>query len=144
MRKLLIGIIGALALSAAGCGDPTGPSDELAAARQRWANAAYSTYTVTLHVACECGVEMSGPVVTSIRNGVVQSRRYVITGESVPAKHDAWFPTIEGLFDLVAQGLSRGWSPMHVQYDPASGYPTRVEIPSIAQQNVFTVSVVRH
>ena len=71
---------------------------------------------------------MSGPVIVSVRNGVVESRQYTQTGASVTSEYANALPTVEGLFALVDEAIRNGTKPLTVQYDPTLGYPTRIAL----------------
>ena len=119
----------ALVLGIADCGvSATAPESGLAAARFRWAQRGPAAYTITVLRTCECLREMSGPVTVSVRNGVVESRQYVESGTAVPAQYAELFPTVEGLFALIGDGIRSGTRPLSAQYDSALGYPTRFSI----------------
>ena len=119
----------ALVLGIADCGvSATAPESGLAAARFRWAQRAPAAYTITILRTCECLREMSGPVTVSVRNGVVESRQYVESGAAVPPQYVELFPTVEGLFALIEDGIRSDTRPLSAQYDATLGYPTRFSI----------------
>ena len=116
-------------LSGAACNSgSTAPASQLASARARWARVGPASYTYTIARSCECTAEMSGPVIVSVRNGVVESRQYTQTGASVTSEYANAFPTVEGLFALVDEAIRNGTKPLTVQYDPTLGYPTRIAL----------------
>jgi hypothetical protein len=71
---------------------------------------------------------MTGPVVVSVRNGIVQSREYKSSGRSVPSEFVNSFPGIEGLFDQIANILRQKPARFEADYDPLLGYPTRIVV----------------
>jgi hypothetical protein len=77
---------------------------------------------------CECTAEMSGPVIVSVRNGVVESRQYTQSGATVASRYADVFPAVEGLFTLIDDAIRNGTKPLTVEYDPALGYPTRIAL----------------
>ena len=99
---------------------------------------------MTMQVSCECTSELTGPIVTTVKNGVVESRRYVSSGAVVEPRYHDWFPTVDELFGLVERGIRENWFPRDAQYDARLGYPTRVEIPGIAQSHVYSVTILRN
>ena len=116
-------------LSGAACNSgSTAPASQLASARARWARVGPASYTYTIARSCECTAEMSGPVIVSVRNGVVESRQYTQTGASVTSEYANAFPAVEGLFALVDEAIRNGTKPLTVQYDPTLGYPTRIAL----------------
>ena len=135
-------MIVAFTLGISACKDVTGPEESLSAARALWSQRAPASYTMTMHVSCECTRELTGPVVIAVKNGAVESRRYVHSGALVESRYDDWFPTVEQLFDTVERAIRENWSSYNAQYDSEIGYPTRVEFPGIAQAHVYTVTIL--
>ena len=129
-----------LLLNAVACGSTaTGPGIGLITARARWAQQAPAAYSMTMSRSCECLPEMSGPVVVLVRNGVVESRRYVASGAEVSAAYAALFPTVDELFATIDAAVRSGVRPLAVQYDATLGYPTRVAIGDPAVDAPVTV-----
>ena len=115
--------------SAAACNSgSTSPTTRLASARARWTRVGPASYTYTIMRSCECTAESSGPVIVSVRDGVVESRRYAQTGASVTSQYATTFPAVEGLFALIDDAIARGTRPLTVQYDATLGYPTRIAL----------------
>ncbi len=134
MRMIRPGLAFAAALIAAGlagCGDSTGPEGELAAAQAQWARQGPTSYSVTVALSCECG-EL-GPVVVTVRKGIVESRRLARDGSTLPPEYAESFPAVPGLFVLVQAARREGAARLHVQYHPTYGYPTRISIDWNAQ-----------
>ena len=131
--RLASSITGAIAavvlLTGAACrSGTTAPTSQLADARARWARVGPASYQYTITRACECTAEMSGPVVVTVRTGAVESRQYTQTGASVAPQYVQAFPNVEGLFTIIEQAIANGTKPLTVRYDPALGYPTRIEL----------------
>jgi len=118
----------AVLLSGGACNSGTGPAGELASARSRWSRLAPPSYTMTVSRTCECLPEMSGPVLVTVRNGVVESRQYVRSGAAVSDQYVAIFPGIDGLFAIIDDAVRNGTQPLKVEYDASLGYPTRIEL----------------
>jgi hypothetical protein len=119
----------AMLLTAAGaCRDATGPDDQLAAARARWAEHGPQTYAVTVVRGCECLPAMSGPVVVTVVQGEVTSRAYTPTGEPVAPSYAENFPSVEQLFERIREARRANVVRLEVTYDPALGHPVRVFI----------------
>ena len=131
-------------LTLIGCREIAAPEESLTAARELWREAGPAYYTMTMRISCECNADESGPIVAIVRNGALESRRYVSTGELVPEKYSSRFLTVEGLFDMVERQLQRDVPDVTVQYDRDIGYPARVEFPGQVQQDVYTVSILKN
>ena len=125
-HRLTVAAAAALVL---GCDSATSPDDdELAAARLRWTMRGPESYSVTISRSCECTPEMTGPVVVTVRNGVVQSRVYTSTGAAVAAGSIELFPSVEGLFRLIEDAIDQRAARLVVQYDPTLGHPIVISI----------------
>lgn len=138
-RRLLLVLIASLAL--AGCdGELTGlTSDELQAWR-RWIASAPSAYEFTLRRSCFCGQESLRPVVVSVRNGAVEALRYADDGAAIPLARAGEFPTIDRLFEIIAEARAWPKSTVRVEYDLDCGYPVNVSIdydPGMADDEMF-------
>ena len=119
----------ALVLAFTGCNQSgTGPSSELAAARARWLQGAPSAYSYTIRRSCECLAESAGPVTVVVRNGVVESRQYVTSGAAVGTEYAGVFPSVEGLFAIIENGIREGIEPLTAVYDAELGYPSRFAV----------------
>jgi hypothetical protein len=118
----------AVALFTIGCGgSSTGPEQRLAAARAQWNVQGPDAYSMVVTKSCECLPGMTGPVRVTVRNGVVESRRYVDSGLDVPAELAAGFPSVEEMFAMIDDALREGITPHEIRYHPL-GYPTRLAI----------------
>ena len=115
-------------LLALACTSPTGVSQDLAAARERWSSAAIPSYQVTVYRSCECSPEVTRPVVVTVRNGVVESRRYTDTGSPVSAAFSATFPSVDELFGIMARAIASHVYLLDARYDPELGFPSSVYI----------------
>ena len=111
----------------AGCGllEPTGDgaSDDLARARARWEAAALDDYDLRMARLCFCA--FVGEVRVEVRGGV---RTAVVVedegpGQPLEATLVPYYPTVEGLFDLVEQALDDEVAELRVTYHPDLGYP---------------------
>ena len=110
------------------CGGPTEPERQLQAARLKWQRARPAAYTITISRSCECTQEMSGPVVVSVRDGVIESRTYVATAAAVTAPYVDLFPSIDGLFERIDDARRRRAASLVVTYDPTIGFPATISI----------------
>ncbi len=131
-------------LALIGCKEIAAPEESLTAARELWRETGPASYTMTMRISCECNADESGPIVAIVRNGALESRRYVSTGELVPEKYSSRFLTVEGLFDMVERQLQRDVPDVSVRYDRDIGYPAYVEFPGQVQQDVYTVSILKN
>ncbi|HEY7530014.1 MAG TPA: DUF6174 domain-containing protein [Gemmatimonadota bacterium] len=133
MRKALAILALALSLTLVSCSDGAGPgsrrptSGELAQQRELWGERGIEDYVLTVRRVCECLPEAIGPVEVRVRDGVAVSRTYRATGLPVDPPHADLFPTVEGLFDAVEDGIRRDAERLEVEYAPL-GFPSRVLI----------------
>jgi hypothetical protein len=111
-----------------GCSHSTAVERELAAAKHRWAQTAPPAYQVTIVLSCFCVNEITRPVVVAVRQGQVESRRYVDTGAEVDARYAFAFPTIDGLFALIEDAVARNAARVEATYDGARGFPVTIAI----------------
>jgi hypothetical protein len=110
------------------CSSATGLPRDLALARVRWAERGPASYSITILRSCECLAEGIGPVVVTVRNGVVESRHYTRDGTAVLPQYEHLFPPVEGLFEIVEGARRERAAQLDVSYDPTFGYPTRIDI----------------
>jgi len=125
-------LVAALLIPLAACRESTGPDNQLAAARARWAEHGPTTYTITVARACECLPEMSGPVIVTVRARAVTSREYAGTGAPVASPLAEQFPSVEQLFARIEAAQRAHVAQLVVIYHPALGYPVRVAIDYLA------------
>jgi hypothetical protein len=110
------------------CGGPTAPEQQLQAARLKWERRRPAAYTFTIARLCFCTQEGIGPVIVSVRDGVVESRTYVAGGAAVAPTYADFFPTVDGLFDLIENARRQGADAIDVTYDPLLGFPVVTSI----------------
>ena len=132
-------------LSGAACNSgSTPPVDDLTEARARWARVGPAAYSYTIQRSCECLAEGIGPVLVTVRNGIVESRQYTQSGAPVSPQYNDTFPAVEGLFDIIDGAMRNGTKPLTVQYDPALGFPTRIALGDPAADGpLYVVSDLR-
>src|SRR5919109_2652626 len=87
------------------CDNPMAPERELQFARWRWAAQHPTSYSLTVARWCECLPAWTGPVVVVVRDGQVESRHYVSSGDPVPSALAEGFPTVEGLFARIDEAM---------------------------------------
>lgn len=113
----------ALALGAAltACSDPFGPEQaELERARALWEARGAEDYRYEFRTLCFC-LNLHGLV--EVRDGAVVAVTDLETGEPVTGDPFDRYPTVEELFDTLAQWIAREPFRMEVTYDPELGYP---------------------
>jgi len=118
----------AAAVTVGACDGPTAPERKLQAARLKWEHTRPAAYTYTVALYCFCPQEGSGPVIVSVRDGVVESRTYVNSGAAVAPTYADYFPTIDGLFEVIEDARRQGAYAINVTYDPARGFPVVISI----------------
>ena len=121
----------ALALTAAGCGilDPDGGAQgELEDNRERWESVRPVAYAVVIERICFCGEEARGPVRVLVQGTIPTERVYTESGQAVSAELAPFFPTIDGLFDVLADAFDRDAHEVRVTYDGETGIPVDVWI----------------
>jgi len=114
-------------LSLTGCGDAVAPEVALDRARQQWRNTAPDAYRLTIQRTCFCGL-VQGPVEVIVRDRVVQSRRDLATGLPLDARIADAYPTVDGLFELIDDAITRGADQVELTFDPMRGYPRRISL----------------
>jgi hypothetical protein len=104
--------------------DPLAGADStreaLDAARARWQAAGLDDYRFTYSNSCFCPEDVRGPFTITVRDGVV--REVLFQGGPVAADAQR-HPTVEALFDRLAEAFDRGADAVRVAYDEALGYP---------------------
>ncbi len=124
-------ISGLLALALSGCGT-TGPGDSLAAQLalhgERWASTAPTAYVYAVRRGCFCPMEAIGPVRMEVVDGAVVSAVYVDGGAPVGSDFVDLFPTVSGLFDVLADALDRDADRIEVSWDEETGIPLELFI----------------
>jgi hypothetical protein len=125
-RARIAALLFTLAPAWAGCG-ATGPSPGLAGdlhgAERAWQRAGVASYEYAVERLCFCTPEGRGPVRVRVENGVVTQRTYVGSGDPVPGPLAELFPSVEGLFDILAEAIASGAHSVRATYDPDLGVP---------------------
>ena len=128
LASLTFACLAAAAVTVGACDGPTAPERKLQAARLKWEHTRPAAYTYTVALYCFCPQEGSGPVIVSVRDGVVESRTYVNSGAAVAPTYADYFPTIDGLFEMIEDARRQGAYAINVTYDPARGFPVFISI----------------
>ena len=126
MRRTFGITIAAIAagLSVACSTGPTGTwRDELARAQDRWASHGVTQYVIRIQRSCFCG----GPLDVEVRvNGANVSRIDRATGDPIAPQFALAFPTVLGLFQVIAEQIDLPAASLTVSYDPTYGYPLSI------------------
>ena len=129
MRALVFGL-----LLLAGCSAAPAPATQPAAGtaqEQQWRAAALSDYRFDFEQQCFCVAEQRQQVAIEVRGGRVSRVLARATGQSVAASENVRWLTVDDLFRRIAEAQANQ-TEFRVAYDPRLGYPTRVEIGSLA------------
>lgn len=131
----------------AGCAtDPRGDAPEgLGEHRARWEAQRIESYRFDFAQQCFCAREQVQPVTIEVRSGRVARVVSRVSGAEVQTGPPLRWPTIPELFDRIAEAEREGMEPRVVRFDPGLGYPSHVEIGSLAADAgvVYTVSGLR-
>lgn len=131
VRRLLIPVA-ALVLSA--CGEPLGPSEielrvlrhRLEQAEAKWAKEGAASYTLVLRRICYCGE--TDPRRITVVDGVVTDVRILGAMTPLPAEQWQWYPSVEALFDLLAEAIDQPAYRVAAEYHAGLGYALDVWI----------------
>jgi hypothetical protein len=138
--KILTPLLLALALS--GCARPfLLPRDEegeVSAQRRRWEAQNLDDYRFNLSRTCFC-VPL-GAVVVEVRDDRVVAVKDARTGNPVTGPEAQGIPTIDQLFDYIAEAADEG-TYLDVRYHSTLGYPTEAEIGTLANDAGVRYSV---
>ncbi|MEO7456430.1 MAG: DUF6174 domain-containing protein [Gemmatimonadaceae bacterium] len=132
LRHALRALSVAVLVAASACsgtlltGNDGGRQADLTAARLRWNSTRPAKYEYTLTISCFCA--FSRPVTVTVDGTTVVSRTYADDGTPFTSSFAASFPTIDGLFDIVADAISRKAATLESSYDPVTGIPLTVTI----------------
>jgi hypothetical protein len=111
-------------LFAAACSSKATGPEAFESARTRWVEHGPASYSMVVARQCECLPGAAGPTTVTVRNGIVESRRYVASGADVPAEFATAYPTVPEMFAMIEDATRSGVRPIDVRYAPL-GYPTR-------------------
>lgn len=127
-RRLTWAIALSAALSLLGCSDGTGPGVNYTLAKARWEQREPPRYRYTLHRSCFCLDAVSMPVIIEVEDGAVISRRYEWTNAEVTTEYFDDFPTVDGLFDILAEAIEADPYLLHARFHRTYGYPMRIDL----------------
>jgi len=114
-----------LLFAATGCTDPTGSlgvpgADRISAQRALWESQNIDDYTFETRRLCFCG--FVGWLEVTVEGGVVQSIT-VLEQEDVPASVAEEYPTVDELFDILAEAVEKDAVRIDVTWHETLGYP---------------------
>lgn len=99
---------------------------QLNAQREKWAAQRIEDYQLTLSRSCFCAPQGAGLVVLTVMEGEPVEWLYFLSGDPLEPEWQAVFPTVDGLFDFIADAIDRGAEDLSVTYDPDLGLPIEV------------------
>ena len=102
--------------------------NELNAQREKWAAQRIEDYQLTLSRSCFCAPEGAGLVVLTVLEGEPVQWLYFLSGDPLESEWQAVFPTVDGLFDFIADAIDRGAEDLSITYDPDLGLPVDVRV----------------
>lgn len=129
MRALVLGL-----LLLASCSTSPAPATQPAAGtaqEEQWRASALSDYRFDFEQQCFCIAEQRQPVTIEVRGGRVSRVLARATGQPVAASENVRWLTVDDLFRRIAEAQANQ-TELRATYDPRLGYPTRVEIGSLA------------
>jgi hypothetical protein len=124
MRLPLIVLLPGLA--ACGILDPGG--NELDRQRGNWVELDRSSYSYVYRRSCFCPPPHNESVRIVVFEGRVASAVSTETGNAIEGTPLSFWPTIEDMFDFVAQAMDEDADELTVEYDPESFFPTSISI----------------
>jgi hypothetical protein len=98
---------------------------ELDQNRKKWASAMASNYQFNFRWECYCSEEYVTPVNITVRENRIVAVDFVVK-HRVPFAID--YQTIEGLFDLLQEGIDKDAHSISAEYHPELGYPVKASI----------------
>ena len=122
-RRTLL-VLATLSVSAA-CSDlgpETPQQDELQEAKERWQSLRPARYVYTVERLCFCPEDARGAVRVTVDGETIVSQLYD-DGRAVEASAVEWFPSVDGLFEVLREAFDGGAHEVRVSYDPQLGVP---------------------
>ena len=120
--------------------------DDLRRARDAWSRAGTVDYDLAMRRLCFCWTPIDVTVV--VRDGERVAVLYAPDGAPAPVPQEIveYYPTIDGLFDIVEEALTTDADEVRVTYHPDLGYPVDLWIDqsrSIADEELgFEVELI--
>lgn len=137
MQRILRSILVLSVAALGGCSqlgniiDPDPVDGEAAERLQVWRSQNIDDYRFVHSADCFCGGEYTAPKAITVRDGLIVDARYVRTGEPVSVDVRAMLPTVEKVFDWIAEAQARD-DYLDVKYHPQLGYPMEATIGTLA------------
>ena len=106
--------------------DKPKPADiqlELDQSRKKWMSQMVSNYQFNFRWICFCALEFMAPVNIAVRKNRIDSAAFVEDDVPVAIEGLKRYRTIEGLFDLLQEGIDKNAHSILVDYHPELGYP---------------------
>jgi hypothetical protein len=132
MRFALLFLCGIVAACSGGSSSRAEPESRSASPERLWDEAGLSSYRYEFQQQCFCVREQVQPVTIEVRDGRIFRVLARESGQELSTSPNLRWYTISDLFTLVSEAESNGVEPLVVRYDPELGYPTRIEIGSLA------------
>ncbi len=95
-------------------------------AEHRWDANGPDSYVLTLRRICYCAT--TEPRQVTVSHGIVTDVRVVGADEALPTEQWQWYPSVEGLFDIVREAIEMPAYSLEPLYDGDFGHPIRVAI----------------
>jgi hypothetical protein len=130
----------------AGAAHADTPRQEFTTALQKWQAAGIHDYSFTLNQSCFCfGVQ---PVRITVKNDTVQSARNVEDGAPVAAQVFAKLPSMDGVFQKIAEGYTKPADHIKLTLNQNYGFPEHVYIDYVAmiadEELIYTITEFTH
>lgn len=125
--RLLLALV-PLALAPAACGlapfGPSGPAEELRAARAEWERQGIASYRYSISRTCgECVPGADAPARVEVRDGRTVSVTALVPSRPIRPELFESFDTVEELFATVEEVIAGGPFRFSASYDSRLGYP---------------------
>ena len=101
---------------------------ELNLNRAKWTSAMVSDYQFNFRWICFCAMESMASVNITVRENRIDSAAFMEGGAPVAVGGLEGYRTIDGLFDLLQEGIDKNAHSISVDYHPELGYPIDVWI----------------
>lgn len=125
-------ILSAVCFLSAFAGSAYSEGDELQANRHRWQAAGIHRYAYHYERPCACQQDSQALFAISVVGNVVTGVVYLQpeSGARTPIAQDRrhWYPTVDDLFDRLAEAAATNAARVEATYDPRYGYPMRIYI----------------
>jgi len=102
---------------------PTDIQLELDQNRKKWMSQMVANYQFNFRWICFCALEYMTPVNITVRENRIDSAAFVEGDVPVAIEELKRYRTIDGLFDLLQEGIDKNAHSILVDYHPELGYP---------------------